>query len=124
LNGRSKNYPAAERGPLPSRIRWVRGVKGAKLPDDAVLVTRVRTKDPTYLYRFGNPFRPDDPNNPVDVSSAVDQFRHYAEDRLRLHPDWLEPLRGKRLACNCLLDRECHGDVLIEMANRAVAVTR
>lgn len=32
--------------------------------------------------------------------------------------EWLEPLRGKNLACWCPLDAPCHGDVLLDLANR------
>lgn len=31
--------------------------------------------------------------------------------------EWIEPLRGKNLACWCLLDRPCHADLLLEIAN-------
>jgi hypothetical protein len=30
----------------------------------------------------------------------------------------IEQLRGKQLACWCGLDKECHGDILCEIANR------
>ena len=32
----------------------------------------------------------------------------------------LPELRGKNLACWCALDRQCHADVLLELANRVV----
>lgn len=31
--------------------------------------------------------------------------------------EWIDPLRGKNLACWCPLDRPCHADILIELAN-------
>lgn len=31
---------------------------------------------------------------------------------------WLKPLRGKDLACWCPLDKPCHADVLLELANQ------
>lgn len=31
---------------------------------------------------------------------------------------FLEPLRGKNLACFCKLDAPCHADVLLELANK------
>jgi hypothetical protein len=34
------------------------------------------------------------------------------------HPDkWLDELRGKDLACWCALDKPCHADVLLKLAN-------
>ena len=38
-------------------------------------------------------------------------------DRARVLRE-LPELRGKNLACFCPLDRPCHADVLLEMANR------
>ncbi|QEX18539.1 hypothetical protein FRZ44_38460 [Hypericibacter terrae] len=45
---------------------------------------------------------------------VVKLFRERCIDKL---PD-LAPLRGKNLACWCPLDRPCHADVLLEIANR------
>jgi hypothetical protein len=33
----------------------------------------------------------------------------------------LEEIRGKNLACWCPLDRACHADVLLELANKEVS---
>lgn len=33
------------------------------------------------------------------------------------HEDIVRDLRGKNLACACALDRPCHADVLLEIAN-------
>jgi len=47
-------------------------------------------------------------------------FRRYAEERLQREPEWLDPLRGRDLACWCRrLDELCHADVLLELANPA-----
>lgn len=51
------------------------------------------------------------------VQEAVDLYR---ERLVRLQArKWIDlsPLRGKDLACWCSLDRPCHADVLLEMAN-------
>ena len=48
--------------------------------------------------------------------SAVDLFALYAAERLRVEPTWLDPLKGRSLACWCPLDRPCHADVLLEIA--------
>jgi hypothetical protein len=36
------------------------------------------------------------------------------QKKLEDDPNFLEPLRGKNLACWCPLDRPCHVDVLLE----------
>ena len=57
------------------------------------------------------------------AKAAVGAFRSVVEDRLNLFPQktraWLEPLRGKNLACWCPLGEgvHCHADVLLELAN-------
>jgi hypothetical protein len=93
------------------------------LPDDMVRIDR-----PT---RWGNPFRIGDADpewcgrsvkltpeglqsGTLDRSGVLYHFRFYAIDRLTREPDWLEPLRGKRLACWCA-PLWCHGDVIVEL---------
>ena len=66
---------------------------------------------------WGNPFRVG-----VDGDAArVDQFwadcaRKRKED-LACYRQWLQPLRGRDLACWCRLDAPCHADVLLNLAN-------
>lgn len=87
----------------------LRRTKGWRLPEGAVSVAR-----PT---RWGNPFRIGDPEIP-DRRAAVAAFRAY----LAAHPELVEAarreLRGKVLACWCAPGTPCHGDVLLEIANR------
>lgn len=47
---------------------------------------------------------------------AVEWFSRYAKAKLKLHPDWLIPLRGKDLVCWCH-PMPCHAHVLLELAN-------
>lgn len=35
-----------------------------------------------------------------------------------LNKDFLAPLRGRDLSCWCPLDRPCHADILLELANK------
>lgn len=92
---------------MPQRFQRSR-VKGRHLPPGTVVVTK-----PT---RWANPFPLNaDKSNRAEVVAA---FRAYAEDRLRHEPAWLEPLRGRDLACYCRLDEACHAEVLLELANR------
>lgn len=49
---------------------------------------------------------------------ALALFEEYAEARLKWDKHWLEPIRGKNLACWCRTDAPCHADILLELANR------
>lgn len=76
---------------------------GWKMPPNAVYVGR-----PT---RWGNPFK-------VGIDGTLDEvitlYRSWLEVELGLNPNFLEPLKGKNLACWCNLDNKCHVDVLLE----------
>jgi hypothetical protein len=88
--------------------------KGARKPDDVILVAR-----PT---RFGNPFKVEAGRTQAE---AVEAFRTWlADDNATFEPErrsWilanLHLLHGKRLACYCELDTPCHADVLVELAD-------
>ena len=51
----------------------------------------------------------------------VELFREFILQWRQAKPEafekWIAPLRGKDLACWCRLDRPCHADVLLELAN-------
>lgn len=49
------------------------------------------------------------------LALSLRKFRFYAETR---PADWLDPLRSKNLACWCGLDKPCHADIELELANR------
>jgi len=54
-----------------------------------------------------------------DAETAVSLFQHDLVNDVLLHdPDFLEPLRGRNLACWCRLDAPCHADVLLRLANQ------
>jgi len=53
----------------------------------------------------------------ITAAQACQTFKEYARDMLELDPDWLEPLRGKNLACWCKSE-PCHATVLLKLANR------
>jgi hypothetical protein len=90
---------------MPRRLQRTRR-KGARLPPDAVVVTR-----PT---RWGNP-------HPLALGrrEAVDRYRaDLLAGRLPVTVDDVRrELRGRDLACYCPLDEPCHADVLLEVAN-------
>lgn len=115
---------------MPQRIQ-LRRTKGCRKPKGAVVVAR-----PT---KWGNPFRagevvtvpewyvigfpsqvPYASTTSVEcrsVEHSVALFRVYAINRLVSGPEWLSELRGKDLCCWCGLDKKCHADVLLELAN-------
>ena len=98
---------------MPKRIQHRRYTT---LPPNTRLIARPS--------RFGNPFKIGE--NGLTRSDAIAMFRRWIEGKL---PD-IEPerrqrllaslpeLRGQHLACYCKPGEECHGDVLLELANR------
>jgi hypothetical protein len=51
-----------------------------------------------------------------DRNEVCNMFEEYARWRHQFQPTWLEPLKGKDLACHCAPKR-CHGDTLLRLAN-------
>jgi hypothetical protein len=91
---------------MPVRIQLKR-TSGWRLPANTIKVDRST--------RYGNPYRigPE-----LDRQKAIAAFTAHLERRLESEPEFLEPLRGKNLACWCRPDELCHADVLLEFANR------
>lgn len=90
----------------PVRIQR-RRVRGWRMPAEAVYVGR-----PT---KFGNPFPA--VATAASRAAAVARYRQWLASR----PDLLAAARielaGRDLACWCPLDRACHADVLLTVAN-------
>jgi len=76
------------------------------MPENTVSVTRPG--------RYGNPFRVEE----YGREESMRRFEDYLQKRLEAEPDFLEPLRGKNLACYCDTDVLCHADILLRYANR------
>ena len=115
--------------PIPNRIQRQR-TKGWRMPEGYIYVGR-----PTM---WGNPFAVAGATE-FGQRLAVEGFRDevakaarrgetppWVQDGWSLSADdeplwqledWLRPLRGRSLACWCRLDRPCHADVLLEIAN-------
>ncbi|CAB4164394.1 Protein of unknown function DUF4326) [uncultured Caudovirales phage] len=90
---------------LPHRVQRKR-TKGWKMPDNTVYVGR-----PT---RWGNPCRCEEtPNGKLDHAESVRMFKALPINKSVVKQE----LRGKNLACWCPLDKPCHADVLLEIAN-------
>lgn len=123
LQGRERRFV------VPKRIQRSRA-KGWRMPEGAVYVGR-----PT---KWGNPFivsslcameRYADFTLNADLWSgwpcvdAATAVRAFHEMKARyMTADELAALRGKDLACWCPLDKPCHADVLLELANASEAM--
>ena len=98
----------------PIRVQR-RRTKGWKMPPNTVCVTRPGP--------FGNPYRVGEVDGAgivINSEWAVKHFAFYL--RNDLHGEAIaerarKELRGKNLACFCPLDKPCHADVLLEIAN-------
>jgi hypothetical protein len=109
---------------MPERIRLSRA-KGWRMPANTVKVDRST--------RWGNPFNETQSYvcfahrglpaplvpllSPPSLDRCIDLYVAHLGALLGLQPDFLEPLRGKNIACWCPLDEPCHGDVLLRLAN-------
>lgn len=108
----------------PNRIQR-RRVKGWRLPDNTVCVSRPS--------EFGNPFfvapKLAARRTGKHLRDCTDEELHAcadAEEAVRMYKpmvrgdyadDVRKKLRGKNLACWCPLGEPCHADVLLEVAN-------
>lgn len=50
-------------------------------------------------------------------AEAVRAYRRFIAHEVRIQEEAAQELRGKNLACWCPLDRPCHADVLLRIAN-------
>lgn len=49
------------------------------------------------------------------LQHCLDMYRTWALEQIAADPQWLEPLRGKSLACWCKEGDLCHGDLLLKL---------
>lgn len=107
----------------PHRIQLSRA-KGWKMPADTVKVDRST--------RWGNPFIVGKHGTTAECVGLFEKLAHgyvcmsKGLDLARSQSDFLKAwsesrreLRGKNLACWCALDKPCHADVLLRLANQA-----
>ena len=101
----------------PERIQRKR-TKGWKMPPNTVYVGRGS--------KWGNPFYKHGDGYPMDNALAVKAFREQLEHGGFFASGYKKPttiedikkeLKGKNLACWCSLDKPCHADILLEIAN-------
>ena len=101
----------------PKRIQLSRA-KGWRMPPDTVKIDRAT--------KWGNPFVIGKDGTRAE---CIEKYRRFVVAKAKTtRPDVLASrtlvsahvgdLKGKNLACWCPLDGPCHGDVLLELANR------
>jgi hypothetical protein len=103
----------------PKRIQLSRR-KGWRMPENTVKVDRTNKTFGNIFTVGSNPsqFSAALPSHCDTVRQAVECFAYYASTWMEITGGrWIEPLRGKNLACWCPLDQPCHADVLLELAN-------
>jgi len=96
----------------PVRVQLSRK-KGWRMPENTVSVARPG--------KWGNDFVM---AREGTRDHAVAAHREQAIGIAHEHPDYFEALRGKNLACWCPLDKPCHADVLLELANGDARASR
>lgn len=78
--------------------------KGWTMPPNTVYVGRPS--------KWGNPFK-------VHCEDcrykAIIDYEEWLQKKLLEDPHFLDPLKGKDLACWCPLDKPCHTDVLLKL---------
>lgn len=106
----------------PVRIQRKR-TKGFDLQSESMAVNGLPCVYVGRPSKWGNQYRVGEqymrPRRPLTAQDCMDRYREDIENAAKDTPDWLEPLRGKNLACWCRLDAElCHADILLEIVNR------
>ena len=61
--------------------------------------------------KWGNPYRIGD--DITTIKDILDLYQRWLEKKLGEDPHFLDPLKGKDLACFCPLDQPCHADILL-----------
>lgn len=67
--------------------------------------------------KYGNPYKMTriiDPE-PCSREEAIRKYEMVLNDELKDNPHFLDPLKGKDLACWCPLDKPCHADVILKI---------
>ena len=88
---------------MPKRIQCKR-IKGWKMPQNTIYVGRPS--------KWGNTFTT---KKLSGIKGIVEAYKTTLSDKL-IREAKIE-LKGKNLACWCPLDRPCHADVLLKIAN-------
>jgi hypothetical protein len=60
--------------------------------------------------KYGNPFKVE---REEQREAAIRMYEQHLKNELIKDPHFLDPLKGKNLACFCPLNKSCHVDVLL-----------
>lgn len=109
---------------MPERIQRKR-TKGWRMPANTVYVGRgSKWGNPFSKTQIGVTFGQKGYPKPIvalqtepSLQRCIDMFVAHAFTMLWIDPDWLEPLKGKNLACWCKEGELCHADILLRLAN-------
>lgn len=101
-------------GEAPVRIQ-LRRTKGFRLQEASIALNGLPAMKVDRTTRFGNGFIM---AHEGTRHLAIASFREQAEAQWAACPEFYLPLRGHNLACWCGLDKDCHGDILLEIVNR------
>jgi len=108
---------------MPIRVQRKR-TKGWKMPPNTVSVTRPG--------KWGNPFKVGEtfynPNKgefglitPASIEQCLRLYKKYVSNCMNNQDSWMvkdiKELEGKNLVCFCSLDKPCHADILLKIAN-------
>lgn len=85
----------------PQRIQLSRK-KGWRMPPNTVKVDRSTP--------YGNPF--------PGSEDGLRKFEEFMLGQLGREPQFLDPLRGKNIACWCPKSARCHADIILRLANQ------
>jgi len=69
--------------------------------------------------KWGNPYAVE-PKGQFTREQAIEAYENYVRRVMVNHPDFLDSLKGKDLACWCPLDKPCHADVLLKFLGVSV----
>ena len=97
----------------PIRVQRKR-TKGWKMPENTVYVGRPTKYGNPFVVGVAEPFS----NLIITNEIALSRFKYFfyalsKRDKTKI----IENLKGKNLACFCPLDKPCHADILLEVAN-------
>lgn len=98
----------------PVRLQLSRR-KGFNLQAASRALNGLEAVNVTRRGRYGNQFKIGEHG---DRAACVAQHRAALEDSPTALAGVKAQLRGKNVACTCGLDELCHGDTLLELANR------
>jgi hypothetical protein len=111
----------------PKRIQRKR-TKGYDMQAESKALNGLEAVSVTRPGRYGNPFVIGKVSpltgGLITLENCLGAFEAYAYRKMQLEGNWIEPLRGKNLACFCKEGAACHGDVLLRYANPVEATTR